>query len=290
MPQGSALGPLLFLVYVNAMPSLVQYGRLLQFADDTTLICSGDTHDDVQWQLEHDLRLLSSWINSSKMRLNVTKSSLMWFKSKHGSGVPHPPIYIDGHLLQEVEEQKYLGILFDSKLQWRSHLSYVCKKASYYLYLLSLHRKSLTFDILKMLVESLIFTRFDYAIPVWGPPLQQCQVARLQHLQNRAVRVTKSLRKYDRISAHPNNLNWLPISHQIRLRRVCAMFRYYRQKENVCYWTHLFNLVGSTCIRLVVGRILQVLHYVVSPAQKEIFVLQPPPGGICYLRLYMIVL
>ena len=47
MPQGSALGPLLFLVYVNAMPSLVQYGRLLQFADDTTLICSGDTHDDV---------------------------------------------------------------------------------------------------------------------------------------------------------------------------------------------------------------------------------------------------
>ena len=88
----------------------------------------------------------------------MTKSSLMWFKSKHGSGVPHPPIYIDGHLLQEVEEQKYLGILFDSKLQWRSHLNYICKKASYYLYLLSLHRKSLTLDILKMLVESLIFT------------------------------------------------------------------------------------------------------------------------------------
>ena len=53
---------------------------------------------------------------------------------------------------------------------------------------------------------------------VWGPPLQQCQVAGLQHLQNGAVRVTKSLRKYDRVSAHRNNLNWLPISHQIKLR------------------------------------------------------------------------
>ena len=58
VPQGSALGPLLFLIYVNVMPSL---GRLLQFADDTTLICSGDTHDHVQQQLEHDLRLLLFW-------------------------------------------------------------------------------------------------------------------------------------------------------------------------------------------------------------------------------------
>ena len=58
VPQGSALGLLLFLIYVNAMLSLVKCGSLLQFADDTTLICSGDTYNEVQQQLEHDLRLL----------------------------------------------------------------------------------------------------------------------------------------------------------------------------------------------------------------------------------------
>ena len=100
VPQGSALGPLLFLIYVNAMPSLVECGRLLQFADDTILICSGDTHDDVQQQLEHDLRLLFFWINSSKMKLNTSKSSLMWFKSKRSSCAPHPPFFIDNHQLQ----------------------------------------------------------------------------------------------------------------------------------------------------------------------------------------------
>ena len=69
-------------VYVNAIPPLVKYGRLLQFADDTTLICLGAAHDEVQCRLEYNLGLLFSWINSSKMKLNIAKPSLMWFKSK----------------------------------------------------------------------------------------------------------------------------------------------------------------------------------------------------------------
>ena len=121
----------------------------------------------------------------------------MWFKPKRDPGMSPPPVLIDGQQLQEVEEQKYLGITFDSKLQWGPQVNCICKKASYYLYLLCSHRKSLTHDILKMLTEFLILSRFDYALPVWGPPLQKCQVTGLQHLQNRAIRVTKSLRKYD---------------------------------------------------------------------------------------------
>ena len=63
--QGNTLGELLFLIYVNAMSSLVKYGRLLQLADYTTLICSGDIHKEVQVHLEHDLRSLLFWITSS---------------------------------------------------------------------------------------------------------------------------------------------------------------------------------------------------------------------------------
>ena len=64
------------------MPSLVRYGDLLQFADDSTLICSGDTCEDVQRQLAHDLELILKWITLSKMHLNINKSSVMWFSSK----------------------------------------------------------------------------------------------------------------------------------------------------------------------------------------------------------------
>ena len=96
IPQGSALGPLLFLVYVNDMPSLVHHGNLLQFADDTTLICSGDTCEEVEKKLLHNLELISKWIFQSKMRLNVNKSSVMWFSSKHSKRKSeYPPSYYD---------------------------------------------------------------------------------------------------------------------------------------------------------------------------------------------------
>ena len=90
-------------------PSLVKYGRLLQFANDTTLLCIGDNCQilnctEVQWKLlEHDLKLLLNW---SRMKLNFTKPSTMWFKPKHGPGTSHS--IIDDQQLQEAEEQKYL--------------------------------------------------------------------------------------------------------------------------------------------------------------------------------------
>ena len=63
----------------------------------------------------------------------------MWFKPKRDPGTSPPPVLIDGRQLQEVKEQKYLGIIFDSNLQWGPQVYYMCKKASYYLYLLCSH-------------------------------------------------------------------------------------------------------------------------------------------------------
>ena len=147
-----------------------------------------------------------------------------------------------------------------------------------------------------MLTESLILSQFDYALSVWGPPLQRC----LQHLQNRAIRVTKSLRKYDHVSTHRNNLNWLPISHQIKFRNgypfliklnseaymLCSVIII--RTQGVCCWIHPSNLVGSTLTKHVAVRTLQVLLCVVLLVLKDIFVLLPAPGGILCLRIFMI--
>ena len=119
IPQGSALGPLLILVYVNAMPSVVKFGKLLQFTDDTTLISSGSDIDTVKKQsaLSHDLALLSDWISSSRMKLNINKSSIMWFTPKILQNISCPAIFMDDNKLQEVDHQNYLSIIFDKMLR-----------------------------------------------------------------------------------------------------------------------------------------------------------------------------
>ena len=99
IPQGIALGPLLFLVNVNAMPPVVKFGKLLQFADDITLICSGSDIDTVKKQLSHVLALLSDWISSSRMKLNINKSSVMWFTPKTSQNISCRAIFMDGNRL-----------------------------------------------------------------------------------------------------------------------------------------------------------------------------------------------
>ena len=140
IPQGSALGPLLFLVYVNHMPSQVSNGCLLQFANDTCLICSADSPADVTAMLQDDINALSQWIEMSKMKLNLKKSSIMWFSIKP-STTTAPPVVVNDTALSVVCKQKYLRVMFDSQLKWTHHVASVCKSMSYYLMLISSHAK-----------------------------------------------------------------------------------------------------------------------------------------------------
>ena len=92
--QGSALGPLLFLVYMNSLPSQVTQGLLLQYADDTTLICSGSTPDVVATTVSIQLSYIQSWIDRSRMKLNFTKSCVLWFSVKATRQPTYPPLLL----------------------------------------------------------------------------------------------------------------------------------------------------------------------------------------------------
>ena len=168
--------------------------------------------------------MLATFVNTT---LGST-SSVMWFRvSNRSAGISYPPISIDDIELTVTEKQKYLGLIFDCNLSWTHHVAYVCSKMLYYLYLLSTHRHVIDYNLIKLLLESLVLSHLSYCVTVWGPSLRSNLLQRLQRMQNRAVRLCCNLRKYDHVSAFYHKLNWLPLPCFIQFKSLCLMYRQY---------------------------------------------------------------
>ena len=233
----SALGLLLFLVYVNDMPFKVKSGDLVQFANDTCIICSGKTHKEVSNMLCTDLCSLYSWVRDSHMEVNVRKSNVMWFNVQSVKTFEPPPILSKESPLSQVSTHKYLGVQIDEHLKWSTNVSYLCKKMAYYLYLISHHHKVLPMSILKLLVESLVLSHLNYVLPVWGLALSHDLLARLVRMHNRAIRVVGGLQKFDHVSSFRRQLNWLTVDSLMQHRcnyTMMYMYRYYTSEHNNC--------------------------------------------------------
>ena len=207
---------------MNSLLSQLTDGLLLQYPDDTTVICSGVDPSAVRTIMCPQLSLIQHWVLQSKMRINFKKSSAMWFRASSRSAGILYPISIDGVELTVTTKQKYLGLIFDCSLSWAHHVAGVCNKMSYYLYLLSTHRHVIDYNLMKMLLESLVLSHLSYCVTVWGPSLGSTLSQRLQRMQSRAVRLCCNLRKYDHISAFYHKLNWLPLPCFIQFESLCS--------------------------------------------------------------------
>ena len=159
VPQGSVLGPLLFLLYVNEFASAFKDSTCIMYADDTTLICCKETVCEAALQLQKSLDIAHKWLNDNHLIINTTKSSVMLVGSKI---VEHDNISInlDRILLPQVTEQKILGVLIDSKLNWKPHIETLERSLSSKLGLL--HRVSYFLPVskLQLIYNAIIQSRF----------------------------------------------------------------------------------------------------------------------------------
>ena len=182
---------------MNTLPPVITNGILLQYADDTTLICFGSSPSEVATILNHQLSLVNRWLVNSRMKLNSSKSCVMWFSTRRQKSQHPPPDIVINHLtLPMTNKQKYLGLVFDSQLTWSDQVSNMCTKMSYYLHLIYTNKFVLPDNIIKLLLESLVMSHLIYALPVWGTSLTQQSISRIQRLHNRVVRLLYHLNKY----------------------------------------------------------------------------------------------
>ena len=203
VPQGSILGPLLFLIYVNDLPACLKYSTARMFADDTNITTSNRSSVRLHRQLNHDLGNIQYWLLANRLSLNVLKTEYMYFASDYslanlGTDVSET-IKIGDKPLSGVRSTKSLGTQFDERLVWEEHIDNLCKRVSSGLGTLKQASQFVPKNILLTIYNALVKSLFDYCDAVWGN-LNKSLTARLQKLQNKAARII-TRKGYDERSA-----------------------------------------------------------------------------------------
>ena len=122
VPQGSILGPLLFLIYINDLHKSIAHSQVFHFADDTSLIIEGKSLKTLNRSVNRDLKLLSEWLRSNKISLNASKTELILFHPKHKLIKKNLNFRLSGQKLHPKKETEYLGVLLDENLSFEPYL------------------------------------------------------------------------------------------------------------------------------------------------------------------------
>ena len=185
MAQGSCLGPLLFLIFVNDIHQLDLYSSLILFADDMNLISSHQNQRFLSYQMLHDMELLITWFKYNKLSLNLGKSVLMkfWEDTTNDENFA-----IDGIVIPEVTNTKFLGTFIDNELNWNIHVNQLYNKIKANQFLLNKAKNLLGQGELKKLYYAHIYSHIQYCISVWGPMTSQSQINELYLAQKSCLK------------------------------------------------------------------------------------------------------
>ena len=192
VPQGSILGPILFIIYINDIHNSTLL-KVLCFADDTT--CSFSTSNPINLcnTMNHELELLSQWIRSNKLSLNVGKTKYIVFgPAISRQNLPLQDIYIGNEQIERICHSnrdtsfKFLGLEIDEMLSWNQHIDKICIKLSRANYIINKVKNIIPKSCLLTLYQTLIQCHINYGIVAWGSAKG---IERVHKLQKKSLRI-----------------------------------------------------------------------------------------------------
>ncbi|CAH2096868.1 unnamed protein product [Euphydryas editha] len=188
VPQGSILGPLLFLIYINSISYIKLNGELTLYADDTCLFYHGSCIHEITRLAQEDLNLLFNWLQSNLLTINVPKTCYCIFKAKNKIIPTFNKLKIDSKPLTEKNSETYLGLRIDKNLNWQVQINHIKTKLSSFLGAIRHGVGCLPREIRLMIYNSYVKSHLSYLIEIWGSA-SKTKIKELQILQNKIVKV-----------------------------------------------------------------------------------------------------
>jgi hypothetical protein len=225
VPQGSILGPILFTVYVNDLVHSVHCSKIVLYADDTVLLFSAKTIDDITSSLADDLTRVSAWFTSNKLHLNVKKCKWTLFGSeKRLKKISLPEMTILDEQVEHVDDYKYLGVHLDKNLNWEKHVEKISAKIRQRLGVLRHIRDYLDVHTALKLYNALVMPITDYCDITYSSCSMKCQ-KKIQRLMLKGGKIVLNL-PFDTPSAEVlQRLKWLTFRERSDFHKCIQMFK-----------------------------------------------------------------
>ena len=221
VPQGTVLGPLLFLLYINDLPNNVT-SQVRMFADDCLLYRNIKSQSDYL-DLQNDLVKLEHWADKWGMRFNAQKCYILRVKT---SRTPITGLYtLSGHVLEQVKENPYLGVQLSEDLKWSPHINKLATKANRSLAFLRRNLKGGPPKLKELAYFTLVRSLLDYCSAIWDPHLEK-DIHNIEKIQRRAARFVKRDYNWEHsVTTMLNDLGWDNLADRRRESRLCFLHK-----------------------------------------------------------------
>lgn len=226
VPQGTVLGPLLFLAFINDLPESVQFSSVKLFADDSLLFKRISSPAD-SLQLQQDLSSLEQWESTWQMEFNPSKCTVIRIAPNKKKPILPTSYSLHGQTLETTPSSKYLGVLISDDLSWSSHVQATVNKGNRTVGFLRRNFRECTTTVRAATYKAMVRPVLDYASPVWDP-ISQKDVTELEKVQRRAARYVHnnySDRTPGCVTSMLKTLQWEPLADRRLANRLTMLYK-----------------------------------------------------------------